>query len=1159
MSLITLRSSTQDNGANVFESAAVWTNHFKKGIPLRPGNTLELVSMSINKIDKFEIIQGQNDTFLWRIGPGASAVGGTPVFQQHEITIPSGMYNGLELASTVQQLCNTSTIIDVFKGQWLCTYTQATGSSTGSFALTYGQRDTPANNFDANTIVDISNPTTDGPIPTFTDGVAPNTGTKIITFPKSLGRGKELGIATSTHLFQGTRGIFGKSGELVSQVTPFRVLGSVDLSGGLRNFNNLKGGGGDATGTPSKLTTPVNGYNYTVAMNAGSPGSITGHTLGAAGSLFTDGSSAGAVGSGGTTYAPDDTGTFTGGTGQDATYKVITVTAGAVSTYTIVAGGFGYTTGDTLTFDGSGDSTATCSITAVNDAAFGSGYVVGDIGDLVTVKGPVPSISAKYRVTSVAANKVTGVQILDGFKGTGYTVGDVLRLDGEGDSECYIKVTTIDKNNVLHLGYLDEQGIFGMVPTVGLVWYDLEQASINPFVNSINGSNDTFDTVGAAAGGYTFRRVRQTGTAGPSPMFWVRSSTKANQFFEYTNIPTTGEPTDTFDLISPGVFLSANYENTLTSAPWVGGTDAALLTNLVPDQETATFRYKYNAVSNVFDWDKSVDATRTITKPGYLYLNLPVGNPWTQAPTAATENFDTDDLGDIATFRRVQVGGGTSWWQATSATEWNVYTVKPVAGTAVATTAVGDLDTGVLTIAGGTTFTPNTLPSKLAAAVPFTPVFKQNYGRTGIGWVRDDLVTGRTKYPGDTNATFSLEDAECDLIFDMRSNDGSDDIQVVLTQMNNTGNQSYPTPGWRTGKTVFSTKPDSWNTDLTSSAPAPATWTQFTYGSDVVQMKILVTGIRTMKILIAHDSGGDGAFVEEVELINSGQVGMAGQSLTLNTREVFYPLRPILRMSRGSTFDGRTLTISGKMDTQNIDPSVAKLRADDGGQVESWQDADAAVPVGAAVDPVSLTALFKFGPIDGSQVVAPGGAAPTVNQVAQRDLQPNNATVQNVFGFENVYSFSTSPTNTVNTESGRTPATQILEPSLHVELTDFNIQSWSGESGDSTKAIAIIPREQWTTDTSKGTLHWQAAYPQPVELNLTETMTLYTLTARIREPSGELVKDLINPSELTLRIGETSESRQQRVMDKAMESLAGAISNRQDQKIADIGRRMPRI
>ena len=94
------------------------------------------------------------------------------------------------------------------------------------------------------------------------------------------------------------------------------------------------------------------------------------------------------------------------------------------------------------------------------------------------------------------------------------------------------------------------------------------------------------------------------------------------------------------------------------------------------------------------------------------FLNLPLGNDWTQSPTPATERFDSLDINDsIATFRRKQVGGGISWWEAISATNWNIYNSKPkpvggVAPTADAT-ATANLTTGVLTINGGPTiFTP---------------------------------------------------------------------------------------------------------------------------------------------------------------------------------------------------------------------------------------------------------------------------------------------------------------------------------------------------------------------------------------------------------------------------------------------------------------------
>ena len=90
------------------------------------------------------------------------------------------------------------------------------------------------------------------------------------------------------------------------------------------------------------------------------------------------------------------------------------------------------------------------------------------------------------------------------------------------------------------------------------------------------------------------------------------------------------------------------------------------------------------------------------------HLNLPGGNPWAQTPSTATENFDTKYLtGSIATYRRVQVGGGITWWEAVDSVNWNIYTSKPVAGDTSVATAVANLTTGVLTIDGGPTiFTP---------------------------------------------------------------------------------------------------------------------------------------------------------------------------------------------------------------------------------------------------------------------------------------------------------------------------------------------------------------------------------------------------------------------------------------------------------------------
>lgn len=99
------------------------------------------------------------------------------------------------------------------------------------------------------------------------------------------------------------------------------------------------------------------------------------------------------------------------------------------------------------------------------------------------------------------------------------------------------------------------------------------------------------------------------------------------------------------------------------------------------------------------------------------YFNLENGGAnWTQAPTPATENFDTTNLGDIATYRRTQQGSSlVQWWEATGANTWNLYngSSPPVAGDAPDNTAVTDATTGVITFPSGATFTPATQPVRV--------------------------------------------------------------------------------------------------------------------------------------------------------------------------------------------------------------------------------------------------------------------------------------------------------------------------------------------------------------------------------------------------------------------------------------------------------------
>ena len=139
----------------------------------------------------------------------------------------------------------------------------------------------------------------------------------------------------------------------------------------------------------------------------------------------------------------------------------------------------------------------------------------------------------------------------------------------------------------------------------------------------------------------------------------------------------------------------------------VGGTSAVKPHVYSIDQDANTAKHDLMMI------ERDQDVIRGSICSLNSYSNLPLGNPWTQAPTPATENFDTTDLGEVATYRRVQTGGGAiHWWEAVDATNWNIYLTKPVIGAIPDSTATIVPGTGVITIgATTTTFSPTTVPS----------------------------------------------------------------------------------------------------------------------------------------------------------------------------------------------------------------------------------------------------------------------------------------------------------------------------------------------------------------------------------------------------------------------------------------------------------------
>ena len=136
MSLITLTSRQNENNPNS-NDPAILRNHFKDGIQLRKGDQIGLVSLTFNKLPMLEVVQGQNDTFTWRIGDRQN-------YLLHKVVVPAGTYTGETLATEIQTQLNDSTILGNYKGQWTCVFDSQLFQGNGGISIQYGQNEVPA-------------------------------------------------------------------------------------------------------------------------------------------------------------------------------------------------------------------------------------------------------------------------------------------------------------------------------------------------------------------------------------------------------------------------------------------------------------------------------------------------------------------------------------------------------------------------------------------------------------------------------------------------------------------------------------------------------------------------------------------------------------------------------------------------------------------------------------------------------------------------------------------------------------------------------------------------------------------------------------------------------------------------------------------------------
>jgi hypothetical protein len=429
------------------------------------------------------------------------------------------------------------------------------------------------------------------------------------------------------------------------------------------------------------------------------------------------------------------------------------------------------------------------------------------------------------------------------------------------------------------------------------------------------------------------------------------------------------------------------------------------------------------------------------------------------------------------------------------------------------------------------------------------------YGNTKLGWVRNQLYQGKNDYPGNPDAEIkSTQNDGFDMMFEIQDNVDFDGIIVNLSQMLKTQGIAFPNTGWRgASKMVFqNVTPASWNT-IPGTNPAPTPWTGFNYGEDNIQVKFQFVGITNLKILILHDTQGDGNFTEQTMLI---QLSQAGNNVTKNIIEEFFPVRPCMTMVNGGRYEQKVVKVSGRFDETEISQAVDFTYKS--GEAD-YEDVDIDDELGADADPpsnaVKLSALFLFGEIFDSDLT-PTGTLPPAEVPTPASKIINN--ISSLIGFER---FEIYPSGQVSnpTSSIQKPIITIREPNLLVELVDFNIKGYNGATGDRGKIISSIPAEELNTNTRTGTLNYFSQYPIMIDLNLVNDIIVYDLNVIIRRPNGQIADDLIGKTAITLLFKEGEESKQRRMLREQAELISSSMSNINQIKTDSVGMGFPKM
>lgn len=364
-------------------------------------------------------------------------------------------------------------------------------------------------------------------------------------------------------------------------------------------------------------------------------------------------------------------------------------------------------------------------------------------------------------------------------------------------------------------------------------------------------------------------------------------------------------------------------------------------------------------------------------------------------------------------------------------------------------------------------------------------------------------------------------------------------------------NRPFPEAGWRNGDYI------PWKGGATHADP----WGGDTVAGSWLKVRIEIQECLQWAVRVDRTNGppaGDFATAGEWTGLQTiwdtrGQTAAPGTTLT---KESHYQLRPAFALNRGGYYHRNVIQtgLNCCFDPVGHPDSLAEEGTAGVGeefpeelhyQLQNWPTASG--------QKLMFAQLVKFGEVRPDQIGTGTG------QLAASKVVPNVANTDVLLGMPTFKDYLKGQYAEPLFESVDAPQEETDKPELLVSLPQFPIKSWNGASTDTGKVIHVVPGEELHTTQTTGELFYAAPFKIPIDLRIQHSQVMYELTALITNSDGTMNQGMRHPTNITLLIEPSPESKLAEAMTKAMNNREGQLSNAQSAQIATIGDSNPRV